>query len=55
MLREPQHDDSMDFWGVILSLSKDLGVMQSSPLTRGGQGGYFFLTPQKYKTHTYFI
>jgi len=30
MLREPQHDDCGVFFGVILSLSKDLGVMQSS-------------------------
>jgi len=34
MLREPQHDDCRGFWGVILSLSKDLGVMQRLPLSR---------------------
>jgi hypothetical protein len=37
MLRGPQHDDCGGFWGVILSLSKDSGVMQSSR-KEGGDG-----------------
>ena len=37
MLRQAQHDESGGFWGVILSSSKDLGVMQRSPL-QGGPG-----------------
>jgi hypothetical protein len=49
MLREPQHDDSMDFWGVILSLPKDLGVMQSSPLTRGARWVIFSSLPKNIK------
>ncbi len=35
MLREPQHDDCGVFWGVILSLSKHLGIIQNSLSWRG--------------------